>query len=159
MNCQTILSWVRVLPPPASNPFYWGLNLLLTRSKSVTKKITSNYPVINNLAEVFAQLSSSIKYHGESLVSVAQITAKEQARNQVEARVSTLYTRIDALKDRRSAMAICITETDNQRTIDALKCEMQKNDDGIGMRMAEINGMSATPTRSNHSPLIGDSYV
>ncbi len=42
MYCQTILSWVRVLPP-ASNPFYWGLNLLLTGSKSVTKKITSNY--------------------------------------------------------------------------------------------------------------------
>ncbi len=40
--CQTIPSWVRVLPP-ASNPFYWGLNLILTRSKSVTKKITSTY--------------------------------------------------------------------------------------------------------------------
>ncbi len=52
MYRQTILSWARVLPP-ASNSFYWGLNLLLTGSKSVTKKlpvITSNYPVINNLA-------------------------------------------------------------------------------------------------------------
>jgi hypothetical protein len=28
--------------------FYWGLNLLLTRSESV-KKINSNYPVNNNL--------------------------------------------------------------------------------------------------------------
>ena len=42
--------------------------------------------------------------------------------------------------------------TDNQRTIDALEREMQKIDDGIAMRMAEINGMSATPTRSNRSP-------
>ncbi len=42
MYCQTILSWVWVLPL-ASNSFYWGLNLLLTGSKSVTKKITSNY--------------------------------------------------------------------------------------------------------------------
>ena len=69
-------------------------------------------------AEVFAQLSSSINNHGESLVSVAQITAKEQARNQVEARVSTLYARIDALEDRRSAMAIRITETDNRQPED-----------------------------------------
>ncbi len=103
-------------------------------------------------AEVFAQLSSNINNHGESLISVAQITAKEQARNRVEARVSTLYARIDALEDRRSAMAIRITETDNQRTIDALEREMQKIDDGIAMRMVEINGMSATPTRSNCSP-------
>ncbi len=61
MYCQTIPSWVRVLPP-ASNPCYWGLNLLLTGSKSVTKKLpvitTSNYPVINNLASNYPVINN-----------------------------------------------------------------------------------------------------
>jgi TolA-binding protein len=100
----------------------------------------------------FTQLSSSINKHSDSLVSAAQITAREQARNRVEARVSTLYARIDVLEDRRSAMAIRITETENQRTIDVLEREMKKIDDDIAMKMGEINGMSATPTRSNRSP-------
>ncbi len=51
MYHQTIVSWVRVLLP-ASNPFFRGLNLLLTGSKSVKKLpvIPSNYPVTCNLA-------------------------------------------------------------------------------------------------------------
>jgi hypothetical protein len=49
-------------------------------------------------------------------------------------------------------MASRITETDNQRTINALECEIKRIDDGIAAKMAEINGMSATPTRSNRSP-------
>ena len=103
-------------------------------------------------APAFAQLSTSINKHSESLVSAAQITAREQARNHVETRVSNLFARIDVLEDSRRAVAICITETENQRTIDALEHEMKRIDDGIAMKMAEINGMSATPTRSNRSP-------
>ena len=106
----------------------------------------------NDNAPVFAQLSNSINKHSDSLVSAAQITAREQARNRVEARVSTLYARIDALEDSRRAMAIRITETENQRTIDALEREMKKIDDDIAMKIGEINGMTATPTRRNHSP-------
>jgi hypothetical protein len=36
--------------------------------------------------------------------------------------------------------------------IDYFKCEIKRIDDGIAAKMAEINGMSATPTRSNRSP-------
>ena len=45
-----------------------------------------------------------------------------------------------------------MTETENQRTIDVLEREMKKIDDDIAMKMGEINGVSATPTRSNRSP-------
>ena len=97
-------------------------------------------------------MSTSINKHSEYLVSAAQITAREHARNRVETRVNNLYARIDALEDSRRAMAIRITETDNQRTINALECEIERIDDGIAAKMAEINGMSATPTSSNRSP-------
>ena len=63
-----------------------------------------------------------------------------------------MYARIDALEDSRRAMVIRITETENQRTIDALEREVKKIDDDIAMKKAEINDMSATPTRSNRSP-------
>ena len=63
-----------------------------------------------------------------------------------------MYARIDALEDSRRAMVIRITETENQRTIDALEREIKKIDADIAMKKAEINDMSATPTRSNRSP-------
>jgi len=106
----------------------------------------------NDNEPAFAQLSTSINKHSESLVSAARITAREHARNRVETRVSNLYARIDVLEDSCRAMAIRITETDNQRTINALECEIKRIVDGIAAKMAEINGMSATPTRSNCSP-------
>ena len=37
-----------------------------------------------------------------------------------------MYARIDALEDSRRAMVIRITETENQRTIDALEHEIKK---------------------------------
>jgi len=36
-------------------------------------------------------------------------------------------------------MAIRITETDNERTINDLECEIKRIDDGIAEKMAEIN--------------------
>ena len=97
-------------------------------------------------------MTKSINKHSESLVTTAQISAREQAKNRVEARITNMYARIDALEDSRRAMVIRITETENQRTIDALEREVKKIDDDIAMKKAEINDMSATPTKSNRSP-------
>jgi hypothetical protein len=99
-----------------------------------------------------SELTKSINKHSESLVTTAQISAREQAKNRVEARITNMYARIDALEDSRRAMVIRITETENQRTINALEREIKKIDDDIAMKRAEINDMLATPTRSNRSP-------
>jgi hypothetical protein len=117
-------------------------------------------------AAAFTELSTSIQHHSQSLVTAAQISAREQEKNRTASareqeknrtasRVSMISARIDALRDSQRDMVIRMTEPhvlDNQRAIDALEHALKGIDDEIASKTEELNGMLATPTRSNRSP-------
>ena len=116
-------------------------------------------------AAAFARLSSSIETHSRSLVSAAQISAKEQEKNRAEARTeqershklsqaSELKARINSLNDKKRDMTIKMTEDNvSVRQMNAFEQVIEGIDAEIAEKKAELNGLSlATPTKSNRSP-------
>lgn len=105
-------------------------------------------------AAAFARLSSSIETHSRSLVSAAQISAKEQDKNRAEARASELKARINSLNDKKREMTIKMTEDNvSVRQMNAFEQVIELIDAEITEKKAELNGLSlATPTKSNRSP-------
>jgi len=72
------------------------------------------------------QLSNSVEKHSNSLIAAAKIAAAEQAKNRTQSRVSEIHSRINALRDSKRDMAICMTAPNIQ--IDAICFEMTKPD-------------------------------
>jgi hypothetical protein len=116
-------------------------------------------------AAAFARLSSSIETHSRSLVSAAQISAKEQEKNRAEARTeqershkvsqaSELKARINSLNDKKRDMTIKMTEDNvSVRQMNAFEQVIEGIDAEIAEKKAELNGLSlGTPTKSNRSP-------
>ncbi len=101
------------------------------------------------------QLTTSIEKHSQSLVTAAKITASEQAKNRTQQAVGVINARIDSLRDSKRSMEVRMMEPhiiDNQRSLDVIERTITGIDDEIAMKMEQLNSMSATPTKCNHSP-------
>ena len=97
--------------------------------------------------EAFAQLTSSIEKHSQSLVTAAKISASKQAKNRTQQSVDVINASIDSLRDTKRNMELRMTEPhifDNQRCLDVIERSIKENE--------QLNSLFATPTRSNHSP-------
>ena len=109
----------------------------------------------NDDTATFAQLSSSIEKHSNSLISAAKIAAAEQEKNRTQTRVSEINSRINSLRDSKREMTLRLTTPDvmkNQFAIDAILNEIKGIEEEIAVHTEELNGILATPTKSNCSP-------
>ncbi len=101
------------------------------------------------------QLTTSIEKHSQSLVTAAKITASEQAKNRTQQAGSVINARIDSLCDSKRSIEVCMTEPhiiDNHRSLDVIERAIKGIHDELAMKTEQLNSMSATPTKCNHSP-------
>ena len=107
----------------------------------------------NSDAAAFAQLSSSIEKHSNLLVAAARIAATEQEKNRNQSCISEINMRINALRDMKREMTLRMTGSNsNQFIIDAIVHEIKGIEEEIASKKEELNGLLATPTKSNRSP-------
>ena len=77
----------------------------------------------------FAQQTTSIEKHSQSLVTAAKITANNQAKNPTQQAVGVINARINLLSDSKRSMEVCMTEPhiiDNQRSLDVLNVQSRE---------------------------------
>ena len=109
----------------------------------------------SNEEALFAQLSSSINKHSNSLVAAAKIAATEQAKNRIDSRLNAIRSRINSLRDTKRNMVIRMSAPDvmsNRDTFDAIAHEVKGIEEEIATNVEELDNILSTPVKSNCSP-------
>jgi uncharacterized protein YukE len=104
---------------------------------------------------MFAQLSSSINKHSDSLVTAAKIAATEQANNRIDSRLNAIRSRIDSLRDTKRNMVIRMSAPDvmsNKEMFDAIAHEVKGIEEEIATNVEELDNILSTPVKRNRSP-------
>ena len=111
----------------------------------------------NDDSDSFSQLSHSIEKHSNSLVAAAKIAAAEQERNcKHQSCVGEISVSIILLRDTKREMTLHMTSLNvinNQFAVDAILHKIQGIEEEIASKVEEHNGLLATPTKSNRSPI------
>ena len=109
----------------------------------------------NNEEAMFAQLSSSINKHSNSLVTAAKIAATEQANNCIDSRLNAIRSRINSLRDTKRNMVIRMSAPDvmsNKEMFDAIAHEVKGIEEEIATNVEELDNILSTPVKRNRSP-------
>ncbi len=116
----------------------------------------------NSLETAVEKLGESLAKHSESVLFASRNSSKEREKDREDKERdreliirNKLDERIDMLRDNKRALEIRMLEPqfiNNEAALARFDCTIRGIDEEIDMKLAQLNSMIATPTRSNQSP-------